>query len=192
MNERTMKIWHTRFNIYLGLVLAAVAVCLLGVGCSSPEKKRSKALTALRVHPEGRGGGTNEFRQVEVLRSNPVKIWVRSMPSLTEEQVKEAKVLEVPGGYAIEIQFDNSGSLLLEQLTSGMSKGKRLAFFVQFVKPPSVEPTESRWLAAPIIRFRITDGKISFTPDATEEEMRQIVLGLNNAAKKHQKTATQW
>jgi hypothetical protein len=43
---------------------------------------------------------------------------------------------------------------------------------------------ESRWLAAPIVRKRIGDGKLIFTPDATREECDTIVTGLNAVAKK--------
>ena len=45
---------------------------------------------------------------------------------------------------------------------------------------------DERWLAAPKISQPITNGLLIFTPDATEEEARQIVQGLNNAAKKYQ------
>ena len=45
---------------------------------------------------------------------------------------------------------------------------------------------ENRWLAAPVIPSRIGNGVLTFTPDASREEADQIVLGLNNVAKKVQ------
>ena len=41
-----------------------------------------------------------------------------------------------------------------------------------------------RWLAAPVISHRISDGVLVFTPDATREEAEEIALGLNNVSKK--------
>ena len=43
---------------------------------------------------------------------------------------------------------------------------------------------EGRWLAAPLIRQRISDGTLSFSPDASREEMERLVFGLNEALRK--------
>jgi hypothetical protein len=45
---------------------------------------------------------------------------------------------------------------------------------------------ESRWLAAPVIPRRISNGVLTFTPDASREEADLIAIGLNNVAKKVQ------
>jgi len=42
-------------------------------------------------------------------------------------------------------------------------------------------------LAAPLIQRRISDGVLSFTPDATRADTDEIALGLNNEAVKHGK-----
>jgi hypothetical protein len=43
---------------------------------------------------------------------------------------------------------------------------------------------EARWIAAPKMQYRITNGLFVFTPDTTHEEAERIVRGLNNVAKK--------
>jgi len=75
---------------------------------------------------------------------------------------------------------------LLEQ-RSVDSRGQRFAIFCQF--GPDLK--ESRWLAAPIVARRITDGVLVFTPDATRAEAEEIVLGLNNIARVVKKK-TKW
>jgi hypothetical protein len=50
--------------------------------------------------------------------------------------------------------------------------------------------TENRFLGAPLITKRITDGVFVFTPDATREEAERIVAGLNNVIAKLKKPYT--
>ncbi len=182
-----MKIWANRFNIYFPLVLAVV----LSAGCKSPEGKRDSALTSLRVHGETKKDASDRSTSATVFRANPIKVQIDRNPLLTEYHVKEAKMVEVMGGFAIQIQFDRKGSWLLEEYTTA-NRGRRVVIFSQFVAPPAVEPNEERWLAAPKIGQPIKDGLLIFTPDASEEEARQIVKGLNNAAKKYQDSETSW
>ena len=47
--------------------------------------------------------------------------------------------------------------------------------------------TEARWLAAPMITRRITNGLFVFTPDCSREEAERIVLGLNHVARQTHK-----
>jgi len=71
----------------------------------------------------------------------------------------------------------------LESITTA-NRGKRIAIFTQF----GVEKAaKQRWLAAPMIARRLTDGVLIFTPNATREEADEIVLGLNNVASKIKK-----
>ena len=79
----------------------------------------------------------------------------------------------------MEIKFDETGTYLLEQYTSAY-EGKHFVIFGQW----SDKVADSRWLAAPIIVHRIASGVFAFTPDASLEEARQLVIGLNNMAEK--------
>jgi len=179
-----MNHWN-RFNGYLlpGLTLALALAC----GCRSPEGKQEAALSTLQVFLEVNGDASNRSKPVPIYRDNPVMVNVESQPFLTEADVSEARVIEAVGGFAIRIQLARRGVWLLEQYTVA-NRGKHLAILTQFPGPVAPEIHQNRWLAAPLISGRISDGILLFTPDATREEAYQIVLGLNNAAKKN-KTA---
>ena len=71
------------------------------------------------------------------------------------------------------------GTVLLEECTAA-NRGRRIAIFSQFGE----KIKDYRWLAAPVITRRISDGVLVFTPDATREEAEEIALGLNNVSKK--------
>ena len=172
-----------RFNIYLAALVAAA----LALGCQSPEKKRQKQASLLRIHLEAASDvDTNRSLTIQISRDTPVDLKINSGAFLTEADIKEAKVVEEGGGFAIRLQFDRKGSWLLEEYSAG-NRNKHFAIFSQFVNPADAEHTVGRWLAAPKITQRITDGVLQFSPDASREEADQIVLGLNNVAKKLEK-----
>jgi preprotein translocase subunit SecD len=169
-----MNFYARRFNLYL--LLLAVGL-LAATGCQTD--KKDKQLASLRIHIENRAQLVDSGKTVSVLRSSPVLVTIGPDPVLTEANVVAARLLQSEGGYAIEVKFDESGTYMLEQYTSANS-GKHFVIFCQW----SDKTQDSRWLAAPIITHRIPNGYLSFTPDATEAEAKQIVTGLNNMAKK--------
>jgi len=69
--------------------------------------------------------------------------------------------------------FTAHGRLVLEQVTTE-HRGARLAVYGVF--------PAGRWLAAPVVSTRITNGVLVFTPDATRDEAERLVRGLNNMA----------
>ena len=85
------------------------------------------------------------------------------------------------GNYAIKVTFNEQGAKRLDYVTSSF-KGRRLAVNARW--------TETRWLAAPLITKRITNGIFIFTPDASREEAERIVSGLNNVIAKLKKPYT--
>lgn len=174
-----MLVCCRRFNLYFVIVALVALVC----ACQSPEKKRKKSMSTLRVHIEGVQDASKRTVPVEIYRASPVTLHAHKVFFLNEENVKQAKVVDVPGGFALEIQLDRQGTWLLEQYTTG-NRGKHLLIFSQFAVPSDPEKEEGRWLAAPLIKDPVTDGKLVFTPDATREEADQIAIGLNNASKK--------
>jgi hypothetical protein len=181
-----MMIHWSRFNIYLVLALASGSIC----GCQTEARKRDKVVAALLVHEEATPGPNSPSKQVSIFPSHPVTFTVAKEPFLTEKFVKEARVVNVVGGFALQLQFDRQGAWLLEQYSTS-KHGMRIAIFCQFCNPLEAKLNEGRWLAAPKMQARITDGLIVFTPDATREEAERIVLGLNNVAKKLG-TGTEW
>ncbi len=175
-----MKIcWH-RFNIYLAVALAAAVAC----GCrTSPESKAKKQLSTLRLHLETGRDASATTEAVPIYREHPYMVTVDKMPFLNEADVASAKVVDVVGGFALRIQFNHAGTATLEQYTIA-NRGRKIAVFSQFGE----ELMNIRWLAAPYISQRISDGVFVFTPDATREESEEIARGLNNVVKK----ATTW
>jgi hypothetical protein len=157
------------FNAYL------IAVLLLGVGCQSMKKKEA---TTLRLHLEVNQDQSGRSAHVPVYRQSPIYVNVQNAPFLMERNVANASVVESLGSFQIMIQLDRRGTWLLEEYTT-VNRGKRIAIFSQF--------GDARWLAAPVMNKRITDGVLVFTPDATREESERIVRGLNNVAKVMQK-----
>ncbi len=179
-----MVIAVPRFKTYLHIAMALALLC----GCQSPETKRKKALSTLRVHLAVNRETTERTEQVPIWREHPFMVNVQKSPFLTEANVTQAKVVEVVGGFALRLQFDHEGTLLLEQYSRG-NPGAHFAIFSQFAGPPDEKLNKGRWLAAPGINRHIANGVLVFTPDATREETDQIASGLNNLAKKLEKTS---
>jgi hypothetical protein len=167
-----MRICINTFNTYLLVTLFAASVAS---GCKSFGRK--KEATTLRLHLEVATDGSDRNEPVPIYRANPTFVNVEKQPFLNEGTITKASVVDVMGGFAIFVQYDRKGTWLLEQYTTA-NKGRRIAVMSQF--------GQVRWLAAPVITKRISDGAFVFTPDATREEADRIVRGLNNVAKEMQ------
>jgi hypothetical protein len=150
-------------------------------GCQSG-KKDKEPIAALRIHVESSDNLEGTGQTVSVLRADPVLVTIATDPVLTEANIIKATVISVPGGYAVEVHFDQTGAWTLEQF-SAANPGKHFVIFGQW----GDKMAQGRWLAAPVISRRIPDGILSFTPDASRAETDELVLGLNNVAKKNLK-----
>jgi hypothetical protein len=168
-----MKVCALRFNIYLAIVATLALVC----GCQSDKPKEN--LAALRVHIETTPNTIGTSQTISLLRSDPVQVTVQTDPILTEANVIAARIIESPGGFAVEIKFDETGSWILEQ-NSAENVGRHFVIFGQWGE----KLINGRWLAAPLITHRIGDGLLAFTPDTSRDEADQLVLGLIHVAKK--------
>src|SRR3954466_12255709 len=161
-----------RFNIYLLLTLVAAIAC----GCRTNKNDKDKQLATFRVHLEAAAeDNASSHQNIPVYRANPVQISIDRDPFLTEAHVAAARVVEVLGGFDLQIQLNRQGTWLLQDY-SATNPNKRYAIFSQFGE----KGKEARWLAAPKFSRAITDGLLQFTPDATREECDTIVLGLTN------------
>lgn len=169
-----MNFYWLRFNLYLLLMAALV----MGAGCATG-KKETKQTAALRVHIECSANIGGSGQTVSVLRSQPVQATVTVEPILTEANIVAAKLIETPGGFAVEVKLDSTGTWTLDQYSSS-NPGKHFVIFGQW----GDKVVDGRWLAAPIIGHRIASGILAFTPDADRDEAKQLVLGLNNNAAK--------
>src|ERR1051326_5413048 len=140
-----MKIRLTRFNIYLLVVLVGVATACK----TTEERKQSKEASTLRVflaRNSDHGSG------ISVYRAAPVRFNVEHEPLLTETDLESAAVIDQPGGFAIQAQFNGHGALVLEGATVA-HKSEHLAIQSFF--------GQTRWLAAPVINRRISMGRWS-------------------------------
>ena len=164
------------FNIYLLLFLALVAL----TGCQSAESKRKEQLATVRIHLESNVEMAGLTEVISVSRATPMGVCVVKSPFLNESALSAASLVEDHGGFALKLEFNQFGRTILEQY-SGTYQGQRFAIRSQFGVEPNVV---DRWLAAPRIPRRIKDGVLIFTPDTDRAEAEQIVLGLNNHAKK--------
>ena len=174
-----MMINFVRFNIYL-----LAALWLLSVsGCKSPESKKEKEekkqATLIEFHLEVNQDGTPLNEPVPVFREKPMYFNVDKSAFADNANVESAKLVDtMGGGFAIQVKLDWEGTQLLDGVTTG-NRGRHIVIFSDF--------GQKRWLAAPVISKRISDGVIIFTPDATREETERIVRGLNNLVKKEKK-----
>jgi preprotein translocase subunit SecD len=162
------------------MLIALVPLC----GCtylSHTWFHKQEQTAAMRVHIElapERAGDVTVSQTVSVLRADPVEVTIDKQPILTEANIVAAKVIDTPESPAIEVRFDENGTWILEQY-SASNPGRHFVIFGQWGK----DLKDGRWLAAPLITKRISDGILSFTPDMTRDEADQFVLGLNNLAK---------
>ncbi len=163
-----------RFNLYLGLALTLA----LASGCLSRKNNPDKQIATLRVHLEARDNDPDRTMTVNVLRSNPVPVTIEKEPFLTEANVAEASVVEVAGGYDLQIRLDRQGTWLLQNY-SASNPGRHFAIFSHFGK----DEKESRWLTAPTFGRLNSSGVIQFAPDATRTEANEIARRLNNVVK---------
>jgi preprotein translocase subunit SecD len=179
-----MKVCRSQFNLYLVWLAAIMFVC----GCQTNEKDKEKektkdAIGALRVHIESPRNLEGTGEAITLIRSNPVVLNIANDPVLTEASIIGAHLVDTPGGgYAVVIKFDDAGTYTLEQF-SAANPGRHFAIFGQWGK----KLTNGRWLSAPLITQRITNGELIFTPDATREETKDLVDGLANTATKNRK-----
>ena len=150
------------------------AFCVLP-GCLTDRPHGPTAAVRLHVEASPNFLGTSET--VSVLRADPVVINIAKEPILTEANLIAARLIEAPGGFAVELRFDETGSQILEQYTAA-NTGFHFLIFGQWGDKAS----QGRWLAAPLITHRIGNGVLAFTPDMSHAEAEQLVTGLKNVA----------
>ena len=100
-----MEAWSRQFNIYLTLAATLALLC----GCET-DRPRGPVST-LRVHIEANSDTSSTSETISVLRATPVLVTIAQEPVLTEANIVAAKVIDTPGGFAVEVQFDETGTL---------------------------------------------------------------------------------
>lgn len=170
-----------RVSSRISLCVLLVSALVLG-GCATTKDPRDKLSTVMRIHLESQEDQLIPPKPIAVFRESPLLLSVESLYLATEENLVSARIINQMGTYAIELKFDQWTSPLLSHNSSSW-QGRRIAIQAQW--GPKHEYT--RWLAAPVMDRHITDGTLTFTPDASLEEVQDIVTGLNNAIRKTRK-----
>ena len=161
---------------------AFLATALLLLGCASPDdpnamgkSKKGKEAAMIMFHIETPSDGTPYTQTVEVPRGSAKTMNVETAPFLDTGHLVEAMLVQTDkfGGFALRLQFNQHGAFALDTYTSA-NRGRHLAIFCMF--------GAERWVAAPLITRRISNGLLQFTPDLTREEAEYVVTGLNNVA----------
>jgi hypothetical protein len=206
-----MKRRHPSFNIYF-----ALACLVLAGGCAAfrevkQETNPKKEQSTIRLYLEGQHADRTTTGVVLVSRAK-IPFTVERDSFLDEADLDKASIVEdADGTFYIQLQFNDHGTLLLDNYTTS-NKGKHIIVFAQFPKPgkhpkakkkdgpddsdlvendnPTTPPgtaRESAWLAAVLIKDRIPNGQFRFTPDATRQESNRIVRGLRNIIPRQKK-----
>lgn len=145
------------------------------------KEKKPKPIKSIRVYLETRHDIPERSLPAVVGRSSAMKFTVEKLPILNEVHVEAAALIDQPGGYEVMVKFNSIGTRILESYTAAAG-GRHLVIMTEIDK-------EGRWIAAPLIRRRIGDGRLVFTPDASREDMDRLVKGLNQLVEKNRK---QW
>lgn len=179
-----MKFRRSGINTYL---CACAALALFLTGCTSPEEakpkpnqKKGKEQALLMLHIETVADGTPYSRSITVPRNSTSPLTIEARPFLDNGSLLEAAVVNTDkfGGFAIQLQFNQHGIFALDTITSS-SRGKHIAILCHY--------GQERWLAAPTVTRRISNGLMQFTADVSREEAEYVVRGLNNVAAKLKK-----
>ncbi len=168
-----------RTGIFASRCLAIFALAFL---CGCQTDKNAKQVSALRLHIEVTVP-TQTSETVSVFRAAPTRFTILKEPVLTEADITAAALIRSHGGFAVQIQFNEQALWILEQY-SAANPGKHFVIYGQWGE----KLADGRWLAAPLITKRISDGILTFTADMSHDEAEQFITGLNNVVKKIQKS----
>lgn len=167
------------FNIILPLLAAGVFA-----GCETPKKKGEaktpKAtkdnISTIRFHLEAHPSDGDRTMMAKVGRTRPMQMVLMASPMITEANVLKAEAWNTTDGLvAIRLELDRIGRRIL-MINSGSQRGGRMAVSSHFPEP--------HWIG--VVRFDrvMSEGVITFIPDATPEESDRIVEGLSIVAAK--------
>lgn len=206
-----MKSWFHSFNIYFTPACLALALAVAGCSSTGGRSSSKKEQSTIRLYLEGQRADSATSGTVLVTR-NHYPYTIEREEFLNEGDLAQASVIDNPDGtFFIQLAFNDHGALLLDMNTAA-NKGKHIIVFSQFPTPglkakkarksdsddsdvvessapqyPAGTPRQSGWLAAVLIRDRISNGVFRFTPDASHAEAVRIVRGLRNVMTKKAK-----
>ena len=100
-----MNFYARSYNLYL---LLLVTLLINGCGTFSHDKKKSD-VGAIRIHLEAPVSVPDQTQDVSLM-NHSVSLTIDEDPTLTEINLLAATLVETPGGFAVRIKFDETGS----------------------------------------------------------------------------------
>lgn len=176
-----MRIASWGFNLVLAVVAFHLAVGPAPAAEEKKKEKKPKQVKTLRIYVEARRDLPERTLTATLGQPAKVQFQVEKLPILNEDQLVGSSLLDVPGGYEIQLKFNSLGARVLESYTAA-AVGRHLALLTEI-------DGNARWIAAPLIRQRLGDGILRFAPDTTREEAERIAQGLAKLIEKNRK---QW
>lgn len=158
-------------------VTLLLAASLFSNACNTiPGQPKSTASIAIYI--EGSAVEAGRVIPIEIFRAAPRMLHIYRYPSIGMDSFETLTLREtIDGGHVLHVTLNRTGTIFLENLTIS-NRGKRLVVGASFgEKNPQV-----RWLTALLISETILNGNLVFTPDASLEECKQIVDGVNKKA----------
>src|SRR5690348_8778342 len=116
-----MQICLRYINLNFVLIAALAFIC----GCQTD--KNAKLESTLRVHIEVTVP-TATSKTISVFRAAPTPFTILKEPVLTEADITAATLIRAPGGFGVQIQFNEQAIWTLEQY-SASNPGKHFVIF---------------------------------------------------------------
>ncbi len=161
-----MKSHSSRIN--LNLLLIAI---LFGAGCQTSKRVKAEDATHIFIFMETHSGLGEMARKVDIDGPNGGTMYIGASPVLNDVHIEEASAHDTAdGSVAIQLQLNRQGKRILENM-SGAYRGKRLAVSASF--------PELRWLCCVRMDKLMSDGHLTFFPNASPEECDRIAKGMN-------------
>lgn len=176
------------FNLLLAVVLVTALAQPGHAGqatnapaAKSKKEKKPKPIKMIRVHVESKHDLPERSVVAALETGEGLKINVEKLPILNESHMENAALLDSPGGYQLRLKFNSLGAKILESYTSA-AVGRHLAVVCDV-------DGEARWLGLPLVRQRIGDGVLTFSPAVPRDIVVRLVDGLNGEIQRQRK---QW
>ena len=167
-DEPAARPYQRLSKLSLRNAVGCLAVLLLA-GCASMDEKNRTHILIYEQASETMPAHLYSFAE---LPSTGLKIPINRHPSLTDNDVDDAKLIQTAGGAAIMLRFDPQGMMRLLELTTRC----RSRYLVIYLNDKPV----AAWLCNKVL----DKGQLLIEGDFTDEEAQKAVDSLKKESKK--------
>jgi preprotein translocase subunit SecD len=150
-------------------IAATWLVVLFLAGCANMDEKNRTHILIYEQASETMPAHTFTYSE---LPSTGLKIPINRHPSLTDNDVDDAKLIQTAGGAAIMLRFDPHGMMRLVELTT-RCRGQYLVIYLN-------DKPVAAWLCNKVL----DKGQLLIEGDFTDEEAQKAVDSLKKESKK--------